>query len=63
MINLIEGFEGMPKCFKELGISPGENCVNFCEKKYRDKIQVMDRTATHACKQWRKQLRAMRKCY
>ena len=26
-------------------------------------MQVMDRTATHACKQWRKQLRAMQKCY
>ena len=63
MINLNEGFQGMLKVFKELGIAPGEYWVNFCEKKDSNRIQVMERKVTPACKQHWKQLRAKRKGY
>ena len=31
VINFNEGFQGMPKVFKELNINPGEYCVTSCE--------------------------------
>ena len=63
MINFNEGFPGMLKVFKELGINPREYCINFCEKENSNGIQLMERKATPACKQWRQQLRAKPKGY
>ena len=57
VVNFNEGFQGMLKVFKELGINPGEYCVNFCEKEDSNRIQLMERKATPACKQRRKELR------
>ena len=50
VINFNERFQGMLKVFKELGIKTGEYCVNFCEKKDSNRIQLMERKATPACK-------------
>ena len=44
VINSNEGFQGMLKVFKE-------HCVNFCEKKDSNRIQLMEKKATPACKQ------------
>ena len=63
VINFNEGFQGMLKVFKELGINPGEDCVNFSEKKDSNRIEQTERKATPACKQRRKQLRAKQKGY
>ena len=63
VINFNQGFQGMLKVFKELGINPGKYCVKFCQQKYSNRIQLMERKATPACKQRRKQLRAKRKGY
>ena len=58
--NFNGGYQGMLKVFKELGINPGEYCIDFCEKNnYR--IQQTERNAILASKQRRKQLRAKRK--
>ena len=38
VINFNERFQGMLEVFKELGINPGEYCVNFCEKKDSNRI-------------------------
>ena len=43
----------MLNVFKELGINPGEYCLNFSEKKDSNMIQLMERKATPACKQQR----------
>ena len=51
----------MLKVFQELGIKPGKHCLNFCEKKDKNRIQLMERKATPKSKQRRKQLRAQRK--
>ena len=53
----------MLKVFKELGINPGEYCVNFCEKEDSNRIQLMEKKATPACKQRWQQLRAKQKGY
>ena len=57
VINFNEGFQGLLKIFKELCIKSGEYCVNFCEKKDSNRIHLMERKSTPACKQRRKQLR------
>ena len=56
VISFNEGFQGMLKVFKELGINPGEYCITFCEKEDSNRIQLMEKKATPACKQRRKQL-------
>ena len=33
VINFNDGYQGMLKVFKELGINHGEYCINFCENK------------------------------
>ena len=58
-----EVFQWMLNFFQELGINPGEYCVNFCEKKGSSRIQLMERKATPSCKQRRKQLRDKRTGY
>ena len=63
VINFNEGFQGMLKVLKKLGVTPGEYCVNSCEKKDSNRIRLMERKATPASKQQRKQLRAKRKGY
>ena len=51
----------MLKVFQELGINPGKHYLNFCEKKDKNQIQLMERKATPESKQRRKQLQAQRK--
>ena len=51
----------MLKVFQELGINPGKHCLNFCEKKDKNRIQLTERKAKPETKQRRKQLRAQRK--
>ena len=41
----------MLKVFQELGINPGKHCLNFCEKKDKNRIQLMERKATPESKQ------------
>ena len=63
VITFNEGFQGMLKVFKELGINLGEYCVNICEEKDSNRIQLMERKATPACKQQQKQLPANQEGY
>ena len=60
MTNFNGGYQDMFKVFQELGITPGESCVNFWEKKIIE-FNLREKKATLACKRRRKKMRTKRK--